>query len=29
VLAFPLVLLPLRFYQPAELARLRRLAPGW
>jgi len=28
-LAFPVVLLPLRFYQPAELARLRRLAPGW
>jgi O-antigen/teichoic acid export membrane protein len=27
-LAFPVVLLPLRFYQPAELARLRRLAPG-
>jgi O-antigen/teichoic acid export membrane protein len=26
--AFPVVLLPLRFYQPAELARLRRLAPG-
>jgi O-antigen/teichoic acid export membrane protein len=26
VLAFPLVLLPLGFYQPAELARLRRLA---
>ena len=28
-LAYPLVLLPLGFYQPAELARLRRLAPGW
>ncbi len=27
-LAFPLVLVPLRFYQPSELARLRRLAPG-
>ena len=27
-LAFPVVLFPLRFYQPAELARLRRLAPG-
>ena len=27
--AYPLVLLPLGFYQPAELARLRRLAPGW
>ncbi len=27
-LAFPLVLLPLRFYQPAELTRLRRFAPG-
>ena len=27
-LAYPLVLLPLRFYQPAELTRLRRLAPG-
>ena len=26
---YPLVLLPLGFYQPAELARLRRLAPGW
>ena len=26
---FPLVLLPLRFYLPAELARLRKLAPGW
>src|SRR5262249_16009906 len=25
----PLALLPLGFYQPAELARLRRLAPGW
>jgi O-antigen/teichoic acid export membrane protein len=29
VLAYPLALLPLGFYQPAELARLRRLAPGW
>jgi O-antigen/teichoic acid export membrane protein len=29
-LLYPLVLLPLGFYQPAELARLRRrLAPGW
>ncbi len=29
-LVYPLVLLPLGFYQPAELARLRRrLAPGW
>jgi O-antigen/teichoic acid export membrane protein len=28
-LAYPLVLLPLGFYQPAELRRLRRLAPGW
>jgi len=27
-LAYPLFLLPLRFYQPAELTRLRRLAPG-
>jgi O-antigen/teichoic acid export membrane protein len=27
-LAYPLVLLPLRFYQHAELTRLRRLAPG-
>jgi O-antigen/teichoic acid export membrane protein len=27
-LAYPLVLLPLRFYQRAELTRLRRLAPG-
>ncbi len=26
---FPLVLLPLRFYLPAELARLRKIAPGW
>jgi O-antigen/teichoic acid export membrane protein len=26
---YPLVLLPLGFYQPAELQRLRRLAPGW
>jgi O-antigen/teichoic acid export membrane protein len=26
--AFPLVLLPLGFYQPAELMRLRRLVPG-
>jgi O-antigen/teichoic acid export membrane protein len=29
VVAYPLALLPLGFYQPAELARLRRLAPGW
>ena len=28
-LVYPLVLLPLGFYQPAELQRLRRLAPGW
>ncbi len=29
-LAYPFVLLPLGFYQPAELAKLRRrLAPGW
>jgi O-antigen/teichoic acid export membrane protein len=28
-LAYPVALLPLGFYQPAELARLRRLAPGW
>jgi O-antigen/teichoic acid export membrane protein len=28
-LAYPFALLPLGFYQPAELARLRRLAPGW
>jgi len=28
-LAYPLVLFPLGFYQPAELQRLRRLAPGW
>jgi O-antigen/teichoic acid export membrane protein len=28
-LVYPLVLLPLGFYQPAELRRLRRLAPGW
>jgi O-antigen/teichoic acid export membrane protein len=27
-LAYPLVLLVLRFFQPAELTRLRRLAPG-
>ena len=27
-LAYPLILLPLRFYQRAELTRLRRLAPG-
>jgi O-antigen/teichoic acid export membrane protein len=27
-LAYPLLLLPLRFYQRAELTRLRRLAPG-
>jgi O-antigen/teichoic acid export membrane protein len=27
-LVYPLVLLPLGFYQPAELTRLRRLAPG-
>jgi hypothetical protein len=29
IVAYPLVLLPLGFYQRAELARLRRLAPGW
>jgi hypothetical protein len=29
VAAYPLALLPLGFYQPAELARLPRLAPGW
>jgi hypothetical protein len=29
VLAYPLALLLLGFYEPAELARLRRLAPGW
>jgi O-antigen/teichoic acid export membrane protein len=28
IVAYPLVLLPLRFYQRAELTRLRRLAPG-
>jgi hypothetical protein len=28
-LVHPLVLLPLGFYQRAELRRLRRLAPGW
>jgi O-antigen/teichoic acid export membrane protein len=28
-LVYPLVLLPLGFYQRAELRRLRRLAPGW
>ena len=28
VVVYPLVLVPLRFYQPAELQRLRRLAPG-
>jgi O-antigen/teichoic acid export membrane protein len=28
-LAYPLVLLPLGFYLPAELTRLRRLAPGF
>jgi hypothetical protein len=27
-LVYPLVLLPLGFYLPAELTRLRRLAPG-
>jgi O-antigen/teichoic acid export membrane protein len=27
-LAYPFVLLPLGFYQPAELKRLRRLVPG-
>jgi hypothetical protein len=27
VLAYPLALLPFRFYLPAELTRLRRLAP--
>jgi hypothetical protein len=26
---YPLALLPAGFYQPAELRRLRRLAPGW
>ncbi len=26
-LVYPLILLPLRFYQPAELTRLRRIAP--
>jgi hypothetical protein len=29
IVLYPLVLFPLGFYQPAELARLRRLAPGW
>jgi O-antigen/teichoic acid export membrane protein len=29
VLVYPLVLWPLGFYQRAELARLRHLAPGW
>ena len=29
IVLYPLALLPLGFYQPAELARLRRLAPGW
>jgi O-antigen/teichoic acid export membrane protein len=29
VAVYPLALLALRFFQPAELARLRRLAPGW
>ncbi len=29
IVLYPLVLLPLGFYQPAELRRLRRLAPGW
>jgi O-antigen/teichoic acid export membrane protein len=28
-IVYPLALLPLRFYQPAELSRLRRLTPGW
>jgi O-antigen/teichoic acid export membrane protein len=28
IVLYPLALLPLGFYQPAELARLRRLAPG-
>jgi O-antigen/teichoic acid export membrane protein len=28
-LVYPLVLFPLGFYQPAELQRLRRLAPRW
>jgi O-antigen/teichoic acid export membrane protein len=28
-LVYPFALLPLGFYQPAELRRLRRLAPGW
>jgi hypothetical protein len=27
--AFPLVLVPLRFYRPDELASLRRLMLGW
>ncbi|CAB4706738.1 MAG: oligosaccharide flippase family protein [Actinobacteria bacterium] len=26
---FPIVLIPLRFYLPAEIARLRKLRPGW
>jgi O-antigen/teichoic acid export membrane protein len=29
IVVYPLVLLPLGFYQQAELKRLRRLAPGW
>jgi O-antigen/teichoic acid export membrane protein len=29
ILLYPLALLPLGFYQQAELRRLRRLAPGW
>jgi O-antigen/teichoic acid export membrane protein len=29
IVLYPLALAPLRFYQPAELRRLRRLAPGW
>jgi O-antigen/teichoic acid export membrane protein len=29
IVLYPLALLPLGFYQRAELARLRRLAPGW
>jgi O-antigen/teichoic acid export membrane protein len=28
IVVYPLVLLPLGFYQPAELAKLRRLVPG-
>jgi O-antigen/teichoic acid export membrane protein len=29
IVVYPFLLLPLGFYQPAELQRLRRLAPGW